>query len=280
MTKNPKHFVNFELNWNVVEEAGAYTLECEYNTDLFDAATAERWVEHYCTLLAVTTLAFDIHALEVWLPLVVGARVEIVPREETADGLALLERLERSQATVLQATPTTWRLLLAAGWPGDPHLKALCGGEAMPVGLADQLRPRVGKLWNMYGPTETTVWSTVHHVETTECPIPIGRPIANTSVFILDRNLQPVPIGVAGDLWIGGDGLARGYRDRPELTAQRFIANETLAPPGHRLYRTGDQARYRPDGVIECLGRTDEPSGVIGPAGSSMAGWSCSGPRM
>jgi amino acid adenylation domain-containing protein len=215
-------------------------------------------------LLSVTTLSFDIHALELWLPLTTGARVVVVSREEAADGSRLVERLEQSRATVLQATPATYQLLLASGWQGSPRLTALCGGEQMNVELAAQLLPRVAALWNMYGPTETTVWSTAHRVTSADGTIPIGRPIANTQVYLVDRALQLVPVGVAGELLIDGDGVARGYHNRPELTAEKFIPDPFRPGAGGRLYRTGDLARYLPDGTLECLGRIDHQVKVRG----------------
>jgi len=216
-------------------------------------------------LLAITTLSFDIHTLEVWLPLIAGARVVILGREVITDGVKLAQALHQSGATIMQATPATWRLLLEAGWEGSPRLKALCGGEPMTVELAGRLLPRVGSLWNMYGPTETTVWSTVFRVRSAEGPIPIGRPIDNTQVYLVDQHQNPVPVGVVGELLIGGDGLARGYLNRPELTAEKFIPDTfgSLAPEA-RVYRTGDLARYLSDGNLECLGRIDNQVKVRG----------------
>jgi surfactin family lipopeptide synthetase A len=208
-------------------------------------------------LLSVTTLSFDIAGLEIYLPLIVGASVEIVSREVSSDGYQLLSKLASSGATVMQATPVTWRMLIEAGWKGTPNLKILCGGEAISRKLANQLLQRAGSLWNMYGPTETTIWSTCSRISSEHEPIVIGRPIANTDIFILDELLQPVPIGVAGELHIGGEGLARGYLKRPELTAEKFIASPFAQDPDSRLYKTGDLARYRPNGDIECLGRMD-----------------------
>ena len=208
-------------------------------------------------LLSVTTLSFDIAGLEIYLPLIVGASVEIVSREVSSDGYQLLSKLASSGATVMQATPATWRMLMEAGWKGTPHLKVLCGGEAISRKLATQLLQRCGSLWNMYGPTETTIWSTCSKIESEQATIVIGRPIANTDIFILDELLQPVPIGVAGELHIGGDGLARGYLKRPDLTAEKFIASPFAQSPGERIYKTGDLARYLPNGDIECLGRID-----------------------
>ncbi|MFI7637614.1 amino acid adenylation domain-containing protein [Nonomuraea sp. NPDC049400] len=201
------------------------------------------------TLLAVTTFAFDISVLELFLPLTVGGRVLIASREAAYDPVRLAALLDG--ATVMQATPATWRLLLSSGWDGKPELKALCGGEALPADLAADLRGRVGELWNMYGPTETTIWSTLTRV--TDGPITIGHPIANTRIHLLDAAMQLVPTGVVGELYIGGEGLARDYLHQPELTAERFVTWRD----GSRLYRTGDLARRRSDNSIEFLGRAD-----------------------
>jgi amino acid adenylation domain-containing protein len=215
-------------------------------------------------LLAVTTLSFDIAGLELYLPLLVGARVVLVSRETAANGVALAQALEHSRATVMQATPVTWRLLLAAGWQGNPALKVLCGGEPLPPDLATQLLERCGSLWNLYGPTETTVWSTVRQITSADTLITIGHPIANTQVYILDAQLQPVPVGTPGELYIGGDGLARGYLHRPELTAERFIPDPFSSKPEARIYRTGDLARFLPNGELEHLGRLDHQVKVRG----------------
>ncbi|MFO0707268.1 MAG: amino acid adenylation domain-containing protein [Nitrospira sp.] len=215
-------------------------------------------------VLAVTTLSFDIAGLELYLPLIVGGRVEVADRRTASDGRLLKKRLDAVQPTIMQATPVTWRMLLDAGWSGAQHMTALCGGEALSRDLADQLAPRVRGLWNMYGPTETTIWSTLARVEREEPEITIGRPIANTQVYILDGALQPVPVGVPGELYIGGTGLARGYRNRPELTAERFIPDPFSRDPAARLYRTGDQARYLPDGRLLHLGRLDHQVKIRG----------------
>jgi amino acid adenylation domain-containing protein len=207
-------------------------------------------------VLAVTTISFDIAALELYLPLIVGARCVLASKTVASDGRELEKMLEACAVTAMQATPSTWKLLIEAGWRGKPDLKALCGGEPMSMELAAQLIPRVASVWNMYGPTETTVWSAVYQVTSPDEPIPVGRPIGNTKIYVLDKNMQPVPIGISGELYIGGDGLARGYLKKPELTAEKFIA-DPFGKSGERLYRTGDLARYRPDGNIECLGRTD-----------------------
>jgi len=215
------------------------------------------------TLLSVTTLSFDIFGLEIWLPLTTGAKVVIAPEEVARDGRELAALMRRSGATMMQATPSTWRLLLEAGWEGNPHLKILCGGEAWPPQLAEQLLPKCASLWNMYGPTETTIWSAVNPVEKGK-PILIGHPIANTQFYVVDRHLQPVPVGVPGELLIGGEGLARGYLNRPELAAEKFIANPFSRDAASRLYRTGDLVRYLADGTLEFLGRMDQQVKIRG----------------
>ena len=209
------------------------------------------------TLVAVTTLSFDIAALELFLPLLVGARLVIALREVAADGLALAALLRSAGATVLQATPVTWQFLLEAGWRPGPGMRMLCGGEALPRVLADRLTGHGGTLWNMYGPTETTIWSAAGPVEAGSGAVTIGPPIANTQLHVLTAALEPVPPGGIGELFIGGDGVARGYRNRPELTAERFLRDPFRAAPHARLYRTGDVARRRADGRIEVLGRND-----------------------
>jgi amino acid adenylation domain-containing protein len=208
-------------------------------------------------LLAVTTISFDIAALELYLPLVSGAQVILAGRELAADGPALAQVLQTAGVTAMQATPATWQMLLTAGWTGDRGLTLLCGGEALPRDLANQLLTRCRTLWNVYGPTETTIWSTCTQVQAGTTAVSIGRPIANTQIHILDAYLQPVPIGVAGELHIGGEGVAQGYWQRPELTQTRFIPNPWGASEGDRLYKTGDLARYLPNGDIEYLGRLD-----------------------
>ncbi|KAB8332627.1 non-ribosomal peptide synthetase [Scytonema tolypothrichoides VB-61278] len=216
------------------------------------------------TLLAVTTYSFDIAALELFLPIIVGARLVVVSREIASDGAQLSTKLTDSNATVMQATPATWQLLLAAGWGGNHQLKILCGGEALPGQLANQLLKRCDSLWNMYGPTETTIWSAACLVEKDSSIVPISHPIANTQFYILDQYRQLVPVGVRGELHIGGNGLARGYLNRPELTAEKFIPNPFSEQLATRLYKTGDLARYSPSGEIEYLGRIDHQVKVRG----------------
>ncbi|MFN6534911.1 MAG: amino acid adenylation domain-containing protein [Nostoc sp. EkiNYC01] len=215
------------------------------------------------TLLAVTTYSFDIAALELFLPIIVGGCLVIASREIASDGIQLSAKLTDSKATVMQATPATWQLLLTAGWSGNHQLKILCGGEALPGYLANQLLHRCACLWNMYGPTETTIWSAASEVETDRKIIPISAAIANTQLYILDQYNQLVPVGVAGELHIGGDGLARGYFNRPDLTAEKFIPNP-FSEKATRLYKTGDLARYLANGEIEYIGRIDHQVKVRG----------------
>jgi amino acid adenylation domain-containing protein/non-ribosomal peptide synthase protein (TIGR01720 family) len=213
--------------------------------------------------LAVTTLSFDIAALELFLPLCVGARLVVASREEILDGYGLAQRLRVSGVTAMQATPSTWRMLLTVGWEGSPEVRVLCGGEALPQDLADLLVERSAVLWNLYGPTETTIWSVLSQVGRGKA-VSIGRPIADTQLYLLDRSLRPVPVGVVGDLYLAGAGLARGYLGEPIMTAERFIPHPFAARLGDRLYRTGDLARFNADGTLQFLGRVDAQVKVRG----------------
>ena len=215
-------------------------------------------------LVAITTVSFDIAGLEIFLPLVTGARLVLLNRDDVGDGFRIIHHLEKERATVLQATPSTWRMLLDAKWSGTPGLKMLCGGEGLPRDLANQLVAKGGELWNMYGPTETTIWSAAGRVDEGAGIITIGAPIANTQLYILDSKLRPVPPGVPGELHIGGLGLARGYRNRAELTAERFIPDPFSSEPGARLYKTGDVARARGGNQIEVQGRIDHQVKIRG----------------
>ena len=209
-------------------------------------------------LLAVTTVSFDISALEIFLPLVTGGTVDLVPGKTSRDPAALLLRLESTRPDLMQATPATWRMLMDAGWQGSPELKILCGGEAMDLPLAKRLVRMGRETWNMYGPTETTVWSTLWRVPEHPERISIGHPIANTGIHIAGEDGAPAPPGVPGELLISGAGLAEGYWKEPELTAGRFVHGNPLMPgPDSKLYRTGDLARWHADGTLECLGRSD-----------------------
>ncbi|MFY2558579.1 amino acid adenylation domain-containing protein [Corallococcus terminator] len=207
-------------------------------------------------LLAVTTLCFDIAGLELFLPLLCGGRVEILQEESCKDGLRLKDALDRGAATFMQATPATWQMLVSSGWRGKRSLTALCGGEALSRELADTLLGRVAGLWNLYGPTETTIWSTLWKVVPGE-EISIGGPIGNTKLYILDEHGTPVAMGQTGELCIGGDGVAKGYLHKPELTAQRFIHNPFVTGRDERIYKTGDLAYVRPDGALMYAGRID-----------------------
>ncbi|MEH2158037.1 amino acid adenylation domain-containing protein [Nostoc sp.] len=216
-------------------------------------------------LLSVTTLSFDIAALELYLPLIVGARLVLVNREITIDSNQLIKQLVSNGVTVMQATPATWRMLVAAGWESQNTMKILCGGEALDYSLAYQLLERGQEVWNLYGPTETTIWSAVQKVnyqEQQQGVSSIGRPIANTQFYILDSHHKLVPVGVPGELHIGGVGLARGYWNRPQLTEEKFIPSPFES--GKRLYKTGDLARYLRDGKIEFLGRIDHQVKIRG----------------
>ncbi len=208
-------------------------------------------------LLAVTTLSFDIAVLELMLPLACGGCVVLATREQASDADALLELIESEHIDVLQATPGTWHLLLGAGWQGRRDFRALVGGEALPADLARALLARCDEVWNMYGPTETAVWSTCWRVEPAASRIVIGTPLANNRVWIVDERGQLCPIGVPGEICIGGLGVAAGYWRRPELSAERFVAETFADAPGARMYRTGDRGRWCNDGQLEHLGRLD-----------------------
>jgi amino acid adenylation domain-containing protein len=220
--------------------------------DRLGAVPADTW-------LALTSPSFDIFALEAYLPLITGGRVVVAPSGAARRPEGLARLVAQGGVTHVQATPSVWRLLLPGGIAG---VTALAGGEALPPGLAHQLRERCARVINVYGPTETTIWSTYGEPREGEA-VTIGRPIANTRIYLLDERMRPVPPGVAGELCIGGDGVARGYRDRAALTAERFVP-DPYGPPGARLYRTGDQARYRADGEIEFLGRGDGQIKLLG----------------
>ena len=208
------------------------------------------------TLLAITTASFDISGLELYLPLLAGGRVVVASRDDARDGTRIRALLETTNATVLQATPAAWRNVLDAAWPGRAGFVALCGGEAMPPELASALAPNVGALWNLYGPTETTIWSARKRIRD-GVPIRLGEPIANTRLYVLDPvSFEVQPFEVAGELFIAGSGLARGYGGQPGLTAERFLP-DPFGPSGARMYRTGDRVRRRSDGELEFLGRID-----------------------
>ena len=214
------------------------------------------------SLLAVTTVSFDIAVLELFLPLLNGGRVVLAGRDVALDPGRLAALLQRSRCTVMQATPATWRALLEIDWAGDPDLRILCGGEAMPRDLADRLLPRCAALWNLYGPTETTIWSTIHRVSPGQDPVPVGHPVDNTRTYVVDQRGALVPDWIVGELLIGGIGVARGYRGNPALTAERFF--ESPFTSAERVYRTGDLVRRRSDGAIEWLARADSQIKIRG----------------
>ena len=216
-------------------------------------------------VLAITTIAFDIAGLELWLPLTQGAAVRLASTAAAAAPLALIALMADFQPTLMQATPATWRMLLSAHWAGQPGLRMLCGGEALPADLVPPLLQRGASLWNMYGPTETTIWSTVHRVTAADgIKIPIGRPIDATRLYVLDRVGQLQPRGLPGEIHIAGAGVAEGYFGREDLTAERFMPDPFAASPGARMYRTGDGGRLRADGSFECMPRLDDQIKIRG----------------
>lgn len=224
--------------------------------NLLQAVTRQYELTRDDRLLAVSSISFDIHVIDVWAALSVGSTVVLASREATTDGASLRALIDDHGVTYLQATPSTWRLLLEADLRA-PRLKATSTGEPLPADLAITLAPRVGQLWNMYGPTETTVWSTGTRVPDPRAPITIGLPLANQTIWILDAHGRICPIGVPGEMHIGGEGVTRGYLNRPELDAERFIADPHTQRHGAMLYRTGDRGRWNNAGQVEHLGRLD-----------------------
>ncbi|WP_353959671.1 non-ribosomal peptide synthetase [Echinicola jeungdonensis] len=215
-------------------------------------------------LLAITSLSFDIAALELFLPLMVGATIIIASDELLSQPQELCESIDKFKVSIMQATPAIWQLLLETEWKGRPNLKALCGGDVLSLQLANNLLERVGKLWNMYGPTETTIWSSISLIKKGDTRITIGQPIDNTQLYILDRYQQQLPVNVVGELHIGGEGIARGYVNMPQLTEKKFIPDPFSLQKGAKLYKTGDLARYLADGSIEILDRKDDQVKIQG----------------
>ena len=208
-------------------------------------------------ILAITTLSFDIAVLELYLPLITGAQIILATAEDVLDSFKLIELMNEHDTTMLQATPSSWKMLLDANWNGNPNLKALTGGEPITPPLAKELLKRSNELWNMYGPTETTVWSTIHKIKDSKPPILVGCPIDNTQIYVLDTYKNPVPVGVSGNLFIGGEGVASGYLNRPELTSEKFIQNPLSSDVDDIVYETGDIGKFNSKGILECLGRSD-----------------------
>ncbi|RDV11082.1 amino acid adenylation domain-containing protein, partial [Pontibacter diazotrophicus] len=220
-------------------------------------------VKPKASLLAVTTYSFDISYLELYMPMLVGGKVIVATREVATDGYLLQEKLAQHQPEYMQATPATWQMLLDSGWQNSEHSTVLIGGEAVRKSLKDSLIKISKKVWNLYGPTETTIWSACKELKAGE-KITIGKPIANTQIYILDKAGAPAPVGVAGELCIGGDGLARGYLNRADLTAERFIPDPFSQDPTARIYRTGDLARWLANGEVEYLSRLDDQVKIRG----------------
>lgn len=215
-------------------------------------------------LLSITTISFDIAGLELFTPLLSGATLVIANEETAKDGRLLLEYIKNESITILQATPTTWQMLMDTGWTDKLPLKALCGGEQLPITLAKKLLARVDELWNMYGPTETTIWSTTKQILIDDEQLTIGKPIANTQIYILNEQGVLMEPGHIGEIVIGGDGVAEGYWKRPDLTSQKFISNPFESNSNSKLYRTGDLGKLLPSGEIQCLGRMDDQVKIRG----------------
>ena len=214
--------------------------------------------------LSITTISFDIAGSELYLPLIKGATLILADQETARDGRLLLDLIKKENINFLQATPTTWRMLLDSGWIIPLPLKALCGGEAMPMDLAKELIKKCDTLWNVYGPTETTIYSSLKQIKAEDALITIGKPIANTQIYIIDEQGQLVAAGNIGEIAIGGDGVANGYWNRPELTAEKFIENRFSNIKDYKLYRTGDLGKLLPSNEIECLGRLDQQVKIRG----------------
>jgi amino acid adenylation domain-containing protein len=218
-------------------------------------------------MLAVTTVSFDTAGVEIYLPLLSGAKIILVGRDAASDAHQLMAVVEKLDVTFMQATPTTWQMLLAAGWSGRSSLTALCGGEALRTDLSRDLMGRVGALWNLYGPTEVSVWSCLRRITTVPergAVESIGNAIANTRIYILDSRMRAAPIGVTGEIYIAGTGVARGYLNRPELTTERFVADPFSDGASARMYKTGDLGQWRADGTIEFIGRNDHQVKIRG----------------
>ncbi len=213
-------------------------------------------------LLAVTTVSFDIAGLELYLPLISGGTLVLADSETVKDGGLLLQVINDENITVIQATPSTFKLMLANAWQGTPNLTLFCGGEALSKELAVKLIPKCKMLWNMYGPTETTIWSAIKQVSANDEIITIGNPIDNTEIYIMDEKMSLVPEGLTGEIFIAGAGLARGYLNRNELTAEKFVEHPLV--PGKKIYRTGDLGKFLVNGEVLCLGRTDTQIKVRG----------------
>jgi amino acid adenylation domain-containing protein len=233
-------------------------------SNVMESLRAEPGMSERDVVLAATTLSFDIAAVEILLPLTCGARTVVAPRQTQKDGAALAALIDRVRPTLIQQTPAGWRMLIEAGWRGSEGLTLISGGEALSRPLANQLLARGDRVFNLYGPSETTIYSVGDRVRRGDACVPIGLPVANTRAYVLDARREPVPIGVTGELYLGGAGLARGYWNRPELTDERFVADPFAGEEGARMYRTGDLVRRLADGRIDYLGRLDDQVKVRG----------------
>lgn len=221
-------------------------------------------MDHNDRLLAVTTISFDIAGLELYLPLICGAEVFIADYEQVKDGRLLLNLIEEKKISVMQATPSSWQMIIDSGWNKKYNLKVLTGGEALSNELARQLLALSDEVWNMYGPTETTIWSTIKQITSNDKLITIGSPIQNTQVYILDENLNELPVLETGEIYIGGNGVAEGYLNNPQLTNEKFIADPYSHITGSKLYRTGDLGKLLDNGEFQCLGRIDQQVKIRG----------------
>ncbi|MBN2442196.1 MAG: amino acid adenylation domain-containing protein [Spirochaetales bacterium] len=287
---NDRHVIYLDTDWEMInrQEQIPYNAvrssnDCAYviHTSGSTGKPKGVMIPHYCVvnflksmekklgflkqdrLLAVTTLSFDISILEIMLPLTTGGTIILADNEDVLDGRRLANLLREKNATFMQATPGTWRVLIGSGWKGMDNLTMLCGGEALPDGLAKELINMGARLFNMYGPTETTIWSSMTLIKADE-KITIGTPVDNTQFYILDTHQKMVPVGVTGELYIGGYGVGKGYLNRPELTKEVFIPDPFSGNTGSRLYRTGDMVRWLPDGKVEYIGRIDNQVKVRG----------------
>jgi amino acid adenylation domain-containing protein len=215
-------------------------------------------------LLAITTISFDISIVELFLPLITGAELVLTDSQTAKDGITLLDIIRDEQISFIQATPVTFKMMLEAGWDEPLNIRVICTGEPLPKDLALKIVPRCSALYNMYGPTETTIFSTGKQIRATDETITIGKPIDNTIIYILNDNNKQVKDGETGEIYIAGDGVARGYINKPELTAERFLNDPFAGKPNENMYRTGDLGRMLPSGEIECLGRIDNQVKISG----------------
>lgn len=264
--------------YNVLNESAAYMIYTSGSTgnpkgvvithgnlsNFIDSIVEDPGITSDDRMLAITTISFDIHVLELIVPLTTGATIVLGTRECASNGAALKKLIDDCNVTIIQATPTTWKVLCAAGWEGNDALKILCGGEALSLDLARKLLERCRFLYNMYGPTETTVWSTFHKITDATDSIPIGKPIANTITCVMDKWGNICPLGSWGELYIGGAGVSKGYHDRENLTKSKFRTMQFFCLSEQQFYATGDICRLRSDGVLECAGRMDNQIKIRG----------------